>query len=397
MASDTKDCDTHFCTSLEIIDPNQRDNQHMNSSQSTCDGCGLPPRLQPDGLSEVPLKRCARCRQAAYHDAECQRQHYKIHKSSCRQSLSTATTARTRYPFVIQQRDKEKCLVTDRELRPGEAVLTAEGNASFRPLVPPVLFRSCRTTHCAVCFGKLSIQKTVLLSDARYPVSVCSEPCMFNSRNWLPQEVDAVKGSLVGMDASNMRDAQIFPTAILVYRLLLQSVESWKEIMAMHIPERKPQQDDDAERAHQLAVFAVLMQLTFQTDGLDRKIMMETDMFRNKVVAPLPYVTRMFLLRINCNAFTVTNGDACALGIALYESPSYRINHSCDCNTVQSFLFAPGTSPCLRLEVVRPVAKGDEVCISYIDTLDSSVTARQEVLERDYYFHCRCTRCKAEE
>jgi MYND finger/SET domain len=369
----------------------------MNSCSSTCDGCGLPPRVQPNGLGAVPLKRCARCRQAAYHDAECQRQHYKIHKSSCRQSLSTRTTTGTSFPFIIQQRGKEKCLVTDRKLRPGEAVLTAQGNASFQPMVPPVLFRSCRTTHCAVCFGKLSLQRTVLLSDARYPVFVCSEPCLRNARSWLPQEVDAVKGSLLGMDASNMRDALIFPTAILVYRLLLQSVESWKEIMAMHVPERKPQQDDDGERAHQMAVFAVLMHMTFQTDGLDRKIMMETDMFRNKEVAPLPHVTRMFLLRIKCNAFTVTGSEDCALGIALYESPSYRINHSCDCNAVQSFLFAPGTSPRLRLEIVRPVAKGDEICISYIDTLDSSVTARQEVLERDYYFHCRCARCKAEE
>lgn len=42
---------------------------------AACDGCGQ---------SAVGLRRCARCRQAQYCSAECQRQHWKVHKRECR-------------------------------------------------------------------------------------------------------------------------------------------------------------------------------------------------------------------------------------------------------------------------------------------------------------------------
>ncbi|KAK0659434.1 hypothetical protein QBC41DRAFT_287127 [Cercophora samala] len=60
---------------LEKID---RDPVDLGDS-SKCHGCGMNHQC-----FFQPLKRCARCGQASYHSRECQKKHWKHHKSVCR-------------------------------------------------------------------------------------------------------------------------------------------------------------------------------------------------------------------------------------------------------------------------------------------------------------------------
>jgi SET domain len=55
------------------------------AQQRCCDGCGLPPFCSAAAptTKHVPLRRCSKCQNAWYHNAECQTQHYRIHKEFC--------------------------------------------------------------------------------------------------------------------------------------------------------------------------------------------------------------------------------------------------------------------------------------------------------------------------
>ena len=91
---------------------------------------------------------------------------------------------------------------------------------------------------------------------------------------------------------------------------------------------------------------------------------------------------------VHLNTYTVDDQHC------LFHVGSY-VNHSCDPNTVLS-LEARGHG--VRLRTVgkwlacRPVDKGEEVTVSYVDTL-LPVAARQEHLEFAYGFKCDCNRC----
>ena len=52
-----------------------------------CAYCGLPPRKDASSDTEIKLKKCSRCKIVFYHDAECQKKHWKGgHKKVCGQS-----------------------------------------------------------------------------------------------------------------------------------------------------------------------------------------------------------------------------------------------------------------------------------------------------------------------
>ncbi|KAG8626179.1 hypothetical protein KVT40_006580 [Elsinoe batatas] len=78
------------------------------------------------------------------------------------------------------------------------------------------------------------------------------------------------------------------------------------------------------------------------------------------------------------------------IGLALDPYIS-KANHSCEPNAIVVF---DGCVPSIRS--VRPIAKDEEICQSYIDfTLDRAT--RQERLESLYGFKCICPKCAAED
>lgn len=74
----------------------------------------------------------------------------------------------------------------------------------------------------------------------------------------------------------------------------------------------------------------------------------------------------------------------------MYPRASF-FNHSCD-PTCERLV---GDDMSIMLKMVRDVAVGEEVTISYIDE-NRPRSARRENLLSSYHFHCACARCEAE-
>lgn len=74
-------------------------------------------------------------------------------------------------------------------------------------------------------------------------------------------------------------------------------------------------------------------------------------------------------------------------GIA-FDPTLCSANHSCDPNT--SYIF---NQPETLLRAIRPIKKGDEVTMRYID-VTNPYSVRQDELQKKYYFTCHCPKCQ---
>ncbi|KAJ7425210.1 SET and MYND domain containing 3 [Willisornis vidua] len=93
---------------------------------------------------------------------------------------------------------------------------------------------------------------------------------------------------------------------------------------------------------------------------------------------------------VTCNCFTISNGEMQDVGVGLYPSMSL-LNHSCDPNCVIVF---EGYQ--LLLRSVREIQIGEELTISYIESL-MPTSERQKQLLRQYCFECDCLLCQNQE
>ncbi|KAM9608521.1 histone-lysine N-methyltransferase SMYD3 isoform 3-T3 [Morphnus guianensis] len=106
----------------------------------------------------------------------------------------------------------------------------------------------------------------------------------------------------------------------------------------------------------------------------------------------LPPVIDFFQIftKVTCNCFTISNGEMQDVGVGLYPSMSL-LNHSCDPNCVIVF---EGYQ--LLLRSVREIQIGEELTISYIESL-MTTSERQKQLMRQYCFECDCLLCQNQE
>ncbi|PLB34964.1 S-adenosylmethionine-dependent methyltransferase [Aspergillus candidus] len=92
--------------------------------------------------------------------------------------------------------------------------------------------------------------------------------------------------------------------------------------------------------------------------------------------------------KLDLNSFNLTNAQYDRIGLYLHPYAAL-INHSCAYNAVAGFDGAE-----LFVKAVRPIAKGEQVFISYVDTTNPTQLRRQELRER-YFFDCACSKCSA--
>jgi hypothetical protein len=116
-----------------------------------------------------------------------------------------------------------------------------------------------------------------------------------------------------------------------------------------------------------------------QLDNIPEEEKVELDAFIDKLYDDLEEETGGFL---NCE------------GSALYSLQS-KCNHSCEPNAEICFLHA---NTFLTLRATCAIAKGEEVCISYLSSCDltRSRHSRQKLLRENYVFECHCPRCERE-
>ena len=157
------------------------------SERIVCDGCGKPRRFDTARNELIALKRCSRCRSSWYHDGECQKRHYKVHKVTCchLQKNNPITESKNDVAIVNQntisdngRNELAEMLYSVRKRPDGEhglfACQTIESSSTITclPLAPPILMKSYRTSNCAFCFRSIAgIRKLIsLCNNARYPV-----------------------------------------------------------------------------------------------------------------------------------------------------------------------------------------------------------------------------------
>jgi hypothetical protein len=121
-----------------------------------CHGCGRPPYHNVNGIM-IPLKRCSRCKQAWYHNSDCQRKDLKRHRqqegcSAFKQVIEQLPVSEEKQLYYIMRQEKKgKCVMASKLLRKGDIVLLDKN-----PIVPPVLREEYRLQRCAICFAKLN-------------------------------------------------------------------------------------------------------------------------------------------------------------------------------------------------------------------------------------------------
>ncbi|KAH3966701.1 hypothetical protein HBI24_215170 [Parastagonospora nodorum] len=103
------------------------------------------------------------------------------------------------------------------------------------------------------------------------------------------------------------------------------------------------------------------------------------DMFNKDFVAAM-------YARILTNSLTLITPTLDPLGL-IFDPMLGHINHSCDPN---AFVMMDGASVSLR--TLKPIKKGEEVYISYIDTTNP-FHRRQTELSARWFFTCACSKC----
>lgn len=98
-------------------------------------------------------------------------------------------------------------------------------------------------------------------------------------------------------------------------------------------------------------------------------------------------------IRISCilktNAFTPTNELGHTFGLLLFGRLA-QVNHSCSPNAEYACIDRK-----MRLVTLRPIERGEEILISYIDRFQPKA-ARQAELQRHFHFTCECCACLAQ-
>lgn len=242
-----------------------------------------------------------------------------------------------------------------------------------------------------------------------YQLLFCSTQCRERAqRNCLEQEEKVIHQLYI----QKRGPPRLFATAILLYRIYVHLANSSSQgttaeevevrKLQCHIPTISPpptpegltiasdDDDNDAQDHHVRAVTAtvtaiIMMQLSLNHD-------------KHKNIA-LPNMTDMkeMLNRIKLNGFSIADGESVALGIGLYPSiPSY-MNHSCQPNAIQTFLYGQDHQPpSLFVTTCSNIQPGQEICISYIDN-SCPYHLRRPRLQHNYFFYCHCDACSQEE
>jgi hypothetical protein len=358
---------------------------------TVCSGCGEPPRQRPDG-SEIALKRCTRCHIAWYHDADCQKAHYPQHRKVCRKQ-TTDTENKSTSQTKSTEKAMHKCWDTEMyrfEQLPGRGLgmlascdiesgtflpSTNPNEDFFDAIVPPVLLKDHRRTHCSYCFGKLHANSasTIKLSETeRYCVFMCSSQCYEAVKPWIDVEVEAAR------QAHDVRI--ILPSAIFVFRMIY-AVHTIKLAMTDITSMSVHQNPTSDSHLHSQAIHYTVCTLLRSSGG--------------------PYLStsldlvKAMIACISINSFSIYDDDYTVLGNGVFP-PAHRINHSCYPHVLQCFICGVrGQAPRLQLRVGRPISKGVEICVSYIDT-NQSLADRQQELKANYFFDCRCIKCLSE-
>jgi hypothetical protein len=414
-----------------------------------CSYCLLPPKV-----IGKKLKRCSICQNAWYHNAECQKKHFSIHKKECRrQQQQRQITTRAninnnnnnnRSPeFDVQERKgRGKCLIALSKLRKGQRIIPSKLKSQlsveddrkkkkkrdfWMPLILPVLHEEYRTTRCALCFNQLHTESSYSFDDdgnqnqnqnnrnhpsPLYVLLFCSKSCREVAANTacrynLDREERVVRRLLENGNGP----PRILSTAILLCRILIhESSNNNNNDTCIRDQVRQLQ----SKKIRRTDIEFDTASTTSNNDDINDD---NDDESSNKLHTQGVIATVMGMLQysselslpynsnppsmedlvdmvhtIKVNGFSIYGGEEfTAYGVGIFGTPSY-MNHSCRPNVLQTFLFQQGKPPSFYVTAFQDIEPNEEICISYTDT-SCPRHIRRKRLKEEYYFLCTCEAC----
>jgi hypothetical protein len=334
------------------------------------------------------LKRCSRCRNAWYHNAECQRNDYPSHKHVCQKRIEAKVSEEwwDSTVVVVERDGRGKCLVARQDITKLNRISPRNG---WHPLVAPVLGEQYRTSRCAFCFSSLT--EHLYFYDSIHPnplyrLLFCSSSCRDIAAS--EHQMDHEERAIHKLFEANYAPPKILSTAILLYRIIWKqmNIEIRSKIEQFQsAPQQESQSmgktEDDHSTYHTQAVIATVMGMFQYSDSTFPS---------NMEHLSLEYLSKM-IQRIKINAFSIYDGVFVCYGFGLYH-PGNFMNHSCRPNALQTFLFQESNCPTLHVTAFDDIVSNQEICISYVDTC-CPIHIRHQQLNTNYFFDCRCDEC----
>jgi len=388
-----------------------------------CSFCQQPPRRTKSGRM-IPLKECSRCHQAWYHDSNCQKQHYPIHKTICRSVITTTTTKnggiqrakrktvtnptkesvprqeegqKTQTLRVQARKGRGNCLLATTSIRKGEQISPLKGGRStWEAFVPPVLLESQRHMRCALCFGILKEEEPPFRynennhsllqkvdNNLPYIVLFCSQECLRKGREY---GFDTEEATVRRLYERGPGPPKIFSTAILLYRLWNANLDIRNELNRLQSkpPDGKHPTNESYEHTRCVVATAAAMVNIGTQERTPLSNHQESIFNQMKEIVD----------RIKINSFSICDGETIPMGIGIFSIPSF-MNHSCQPNIIQTFFYGCNDHrpPTLHLTASTNISAGEELMISYLDNSTPRHIRRKQLLE-DYYFLCDCPGCE---
>ena len=324
-----------------------------NKEHEQCDGCGNPP------FPDKTLSICSRCKNAKYHNRECQRRHYHTHIRTCRAQTTSETLpatnpkemdANTTALITCQMSEqKGRCIIATRAIDKWQRIVD-----KAETLVPPLLNLNNRRRRCSLCFQKLPRDTSFEFNESIIHFH-CSSSCCANDKFWEWEERASkiVPGGQVPT-----------PTILLVTRILRQLILQYDLNLSLHdqtstmfrqisellsnFHKLNYQEKENCEAIAHLSV--LLLSRPFPSESLD---FMRNNSVSIEDLFGMVYVTEL-VSKITMNAFNISSGEGVAIGTGLYPSVAMA-NHCCQPNAIQTFHMSNATPPRLALTACAPV------------------------------------------
>ncbi|XP_074523305.1 histone-lysine N-methyltransferase SMYD3 [Halichoeres trimaculatus] len=253
-------------------------------------------------------------------------------------------------------------------IRGGELVYSAE------PLASCVSNKQAREV-CHHCFTR---RETLLRCSQCKLARYCNTTCQKQAWSSHKRECKCLRSLLPRIPTDSVRLA-----ARIVFSSLNPSQSPSVELYPLEEHETHLSSMSEHKK-HGLSQLASMLELYLQP---------EMPHLAQEMVSALPpscQESLSLIAKVTCNCFTISDGELQEVGVGLYPSLSL-LNHDCRPNCVMVF---EGTN--LKLRAVRDIDAGEELTISYIETL--MVTEdRQKQLEEQYHFICHCQRCDSQD
>ena len=251
-------------------------------------------------------------------------------------------------------------LVATKDIQSGSLMMSEKPFAA-------VLGEDQKFTHCATCFEESKVKRCTLCKGIAYWYFTLTSSRLCQKEDWKIHKPECL--------AFQRSNSSLNMTVRFICRVLINLNLSKESNLPGHVFNK-----------------AGILSLLGHKDKFDKKKLQDYAILARglhlildtKFLLPLEEIIGLFCVS-TCNSMSISDADGTIAG-GIFRELSL-INHSCNANT--SISFSGSTA---FLISVRPIPKGEQVLISYVDDFISK-KERISIIRNTYYFDCKCEWC----